>query len=331
MKKFLGYLVLGYFSLVSSSCNIDEDITTDLGKGEFYRARTAESKADWNKVYEYTPAPGQFINELKTGGFDGTQTTPEAAVAYAEARMSQTTADGTPNPIWVSLGGFGGYIVVGFDHSIDNSGGYDIGILGNSFSGSSEPGIVWVMQDENGNGLPDDTWYELAGSETGKAETIQNYAVTYYRPTEPKLPVKWTDNQGNSGEIDYLKQFHRQDYYYPLWIEADSYTLTGTRLEPRNYDASGNGTYWVNVEYDWGYADNFSPIDRLTDEDNAGASANANHFKISNAIDANGKHKELKYIDFVKVQVGVNAKSGWLGEVSTEVFGFYDYNIKKEL
>ena len=331
MKKFIGYLVLGYFSLVSSSCNIDEDITTDLGKGEFYRARTAESKADWNKVYEYTPAPGQFINELKTGGFDGTQTTPEAAVAYAEARMSQTTADGTPNPIWVSLGGFGGYIVVGFDHSIDNSGGYDIGILGNSFSGSSEPGIVWVMQDENGNGLPDDTWYELAGSETGKAETIQNYAVTYYRPTEPKQPVKWTDNQGNSGEIDYLKQFHRQDYYYPLWIEADSYTLTGTRLEPRNYDASGNGTYWVNVEYDWGYADNFSPIDRLTDEDNAGASANANHFKISNAIDANGKHKELKYIDFVKVQVGVNAKSGWLGEVSTEVFGFYDYNIKKEL
>jgi hypothetical protein len=25
----------------------------------------------------------------------------------------------------------------------------------------------------------------------------------------------------------------------------------------------------------------------------------------------------------------VNAKSGWLGEVSTEVFGFYDYNMKK--
>ena len=61
------------------------------------------------------------------------------------------------------------------------------------------------------------------------------------------------------------------------------------------------------------------------------AAANANHFRISDAIDANGNHKELKYIDFVKVQVGVNTKSGWLGEVSTEVFGFYDYNIKKEL
>jgi hypothetical protein len=86
------------------------------------------------------------------------------------------------------------------------------------------------MRDENGNSLPDDTWYELAGSETGKPETIQNYAVTYYRPSEPKQPVKWTDSQGNSGEIDYLIQFHRQDYYYPLWIEGDSYTLTGTRL-----------------------------------------------------------------------------------------------------
>ena len=297
--------------------------------GAFYRAKSAASKADWNKVYEYTPAPGQFINELKTGGFDGTQTTPEAAIAYAESRMSETYENGDPNPIWVSLGGFGGYIVVGFDHSIDNSGDYDLGILGNSFSGSSEPGIVWVMQDENGNGLPDDTWYELAGSETGKAETIQNYAVTYYRPSGAGMPVQWSDNLGNSGEIDYLKQFHRQDYYYPLWIEADSYTLTGTCLQARNYDASGNGTYWVNAEYDWGYADNFSPIDRLTNSDNAGAAANANHFKIANAIDFECKPIHLEFIDFVKVQVGVNAKSGWLGEVSTEVFGFYDYNMNR--
>ena len=297
--------------------------------GAFYRPQGGASKANWNKVYEYTPAPGQFINETKTGGFDGTQTTREAAIAYAEQRMSEVDRDGNPYPNWVSLGGFGGYIVVGFDHSIDNSGDYDLGILGNSFSGSSEPGIVWVMQDENGNGKPDDTWYELAGSETGKTETIQNYSVTYYRPSGPKMPVQWIDNLGNSGEIDYLTQFHRQDYYYPLWIESDNYTLTGTCLAPRNYDASGNGSYWVNAEYDWGYADNFSSIDRLTGDDNAAADANANHFKISNAIDFECQPIDLKFIDFVKVQVGVNTKSGWLGEVSTEVFGFYDYNMKK--
>jgi hypothetical protein len=305
-------------------------VITVYEKGVFYRAQNGTSKSNWNKVYEYTPAPGQFINELKTGGFNGTQTTPEAAIAYAEARMSTTYENGDPNPLWVSLGGFGGYIVVGFDHSINNSGDYDIGILGNSFNGSSEPGIVWVMQDENGNGLPDDTWYELAGSETGKAETIQNYSVTYYRPSGPEMPVQWTDNQGNSGEIDYLKVYHSQEYYYPLWIKEDSYTLTGTCLKARNYDASGKGTYWVNPHYDWGYVDNWSQIDRLTNETNANAEANANHFKISNAIDFEGKPIHLEFIDFVKVQVGINAKSGWLGEISTEVFGFYDYNMKKE-
>lgn len=313
-----------------------EDITishdfviTVYEEGAFYRTASSSSKADWNKVFDYTPAPGQFINELKTGGFDGTQTTREAAIAYAEARMGEVDRDGNPYPNWVSLGGFGGYIVVGFDHSISNSGDYDLGILGNSFSGSSEPGIVWVMQDENGDGQPNDTWYELAGSETGKATTIQDYAVTYYRPSGACMPVQWSDNLGNSGEIDYLTQFHRQDYYYPLWIEEDSYTLTGTCLEPRNYDASGNGSYWVNAEYDWGYADNFSPIDRMGEGDNSNAVANINYFKISNAIDFECQPINLEFIDFVKVQVGVNAKSGWLGEISTEVFGFYDYNMKK--
>lgn len=305
-------------------------VVTVYEEGAYYRQKSGASKADWTKVFDYTPAPGQFINELKTGGFDGTQTTKEAAIAYAEARMSKTNSDGTPNPVWVSLGGFGGYIVVGFDHSIDNSGDYDIAILGNSFDGSSEPGIVWVMQDENGNGEPDDTWYELAGSETGKAETVQEYSVTYYRPTGAQMAVQWIDNLGNSGEIDYLKQFHSQDYYYPLWIEEDSYTLTGTCLEPRNYDQSGNGSYWVNKHFDWGYVDNCSPIDRLTDDNNTGAGAIANHFKISNAIDFECEPIHLDYIDFVKVQVGVNAKSGWLGELSTEVIGFYDYNMKKE-
>ena len=324
MRNFLELLFMGLIAVgVCSSCNIDEYITDGKDYNTtHYRPATLTSSPYCTKVFEYTPAPGQFINETKTGGFDGMQTTPEAACAYAEARFK---AD-----IWVSLGGFGGYIVVGFDHSIDNTGGYDFAVLGNSFSGSSEPGIVWVMQDENGNGLPDDTWYELAGSESGKAETKRNYAVTYYRPSEPQQSVQWRDSEGNSGEIDYLKQYHRQDYYYPLWITADSYTLTGTCLEARNYDASSNGTYWVLPEYEWGYVDNFSPIDRLTDDENVNADINANHFKISNAIAASGAPKKLDYIDFIKVQVGLNSKSGWLGEVSTEVCGFYDYRLKSE-
>ena len=314
MRKYF-YLIVAI--AITSSCNSDDVITEELE--DHYRAKTETSVAEQTIIFEYTPAPGQFINETKTGGFDGNQTTPDAAVAYATQRMKEKN--------FVSLGGFGGYIVVGFDHSIDNTGNYDFGVEGNSFKGSSEPGIVWVMQDKNGNGKPDDTWFELKGSETGKETTVRNYAVTYYRPAEPQQPVKWTDNLGNEGEVDYLKQFHKQDYYYPLWITADSYTLTGTCLEARNYDQSGNGSYWVQAEYDWGYADNFSEIDRLSDGNNANAAVNANYFKISNAIDEKGNPVDLKYIDFIKLQTGCNTKSGWLGENSTEVFGFFDYSM----
>ena len=281
-----------------------------------YRPKTDNSSANWNKVYEYTPAPGQFINEKKTGGFNDTQTTPQAAIAYAETRLSSNN--------WVSLGGFGGYIVVGFHHSIDNTDGYDFGVLGNSFSGSSEPGIVWVMQDENGDGLPNDNWYELLGSDTESASTIKNYAVTYYRPSGEQMSVQWTDNQGNSGKIDYLKTFHNQDFYYPNWINENSYTLRGTRLTAHNYDKSGNGSNWILPEYDWGYVDNFSSTDRTS------TNSKANRFDISNAIDVNGNLVEMDFIDFVKVQTAVNSKSDWLGEMSTEVVGFFDYSMKKE-
>ena len=80
--------------------------------------------------------------------------------------------------------------------------------------------------------------------------------------------------------------------------------------------------------YDWGYADNFGE-DRLSDDENAGAGAMKTYFKIENAVDGNGEPANLAYIDFVKVQTGVNVKAGWLGENSTEVFGFTDENLNQ--
>lgn len=285
-------------------------------EGRYYRPGGSGNSHLCNKVYEFLPAPGQFVNEYYTAA------NMEEACKYAEERMAQTA--------YVSLGGFGGYITVGFDHSIDNDGDWNIAVTGNAFDGSSEPGIIWVMQDENGNGMPDDTWYELKGSEYGKAETDQDYAVTYYRPSAPGMSVSWRDNRGESGTVEYLGAFHKQDYYYPAWVESDTYILRGTCLKARNYDQSGNGTYWVNPHYDWGYADNFSPTDRLTENDNYNAAPADNHFKISNAVTFDGQPANLRYIDFVKIQVGVNAKSGWLGELSTEVFGVKDFNMLKQ-
>jgi hypothetical protein len=214
--------------------------------------------------------------------------------------------------------------VLGFDHSIANDGSYNFQVIGNSFAGSSEPGIVWVMQDENGDGQPNDTWYELKGSEYGKPETIQDYEVTYYRPRSPQMPVAWTDNDGHAGTIDRIGS-HSQDYYYPLWVKEDAYTLHGTRLK----DRTQQGALWTNGHFDWGYADNYSPVDRLTNDINYNADANANHFKISDAVRFDRQPANLQYIDFIKVHTGVNVKAGVLGENSTEVFGARDYNLVK--
>ena len=305
MKRLFAILFVALLVVLFPSCNIDEE----------YNETQPASKAEWSKVYEYMPAPGQFINDTTPSGsgFDSTHTTHEKAIEYAESRLTKKS--------FVSLGGFGGYIVVGFDHDVVNAAKYDFEIIGNPNPSSSEPGVVWVMKDENENGLPDDTWYELAGSETGKAETIQNYAVTYYRPSAPKMAVQWKDNQDNSGEISYLEDHHNQDHYYPAWIKEDSYTLTGTCLKARSYDDSGDGSHWINPYFDWGYADNFSPEDFTTKD-------KSNKFDISNAIDANGTKVELAYINFVKVQCAINFQCGWIGEVSTEVCGFKDLNFE---
>ena len=293
---------------INSPIEVKHSFTIEvIEEGKYRRERTSESMGVFSQIVEYMPAPGQFIGETKTGGFTGEELTAEDAIQYAERRLRTNN--------FVSLGAFGGYIVVTFDHSVENISGADIAIMGNSFDGSSEPGVVWVMQDENGNGEADDTWYELRGSETGKGITIQEYEVTYFRPISPGMPVGWTDNLGGSGTIDYLSSFHHQPWYYPTWITADSYTLRGTRLEARNYDKSGNGSSWVLPAYDWGYVDNASTTD---------CNDGVNSIDIDNAIDINGKPITLEYVDFVKVQSAVQSKSGWLGEVSTEVMNIYE-------
>ena len=102
-------------------------------------------------VDEYRPAPGQFVNTL-----------PAYEQGDDAACMAQKCTESLANNqrSMVCLGGYGGYITFHFDHSIANvQGQADVLILGNSnFENNSEPGIVMVSKDENGNGLPDDTW-----------------------------------------------------------------------------------------------------------------------------------------------------------------------------
>lgn len=305
-------------NIVRGVATLSAEIVVHAFADEEQRRRPASvaSSRFQHAVYEFLPAPGQLVGEKTEAGYTGNERTHEDAVAYAAGRLEARS--------YVSLGGFGGYLIVGFDHSIARmESGYDFSIEGNAFDTSSEPGVVWVMQDVNGNGEPDDEWYELRGSETGKEGTVSGYAVTYYRPAGRGMDVQWTDSEGRSGTVEYRGEFHDQDFYYPAWA-ADTYTLRGTLLESRNMvDDRG---FWINRPYEWGYADNYGS-DCLAGGDAMDGKGQSNGFRIANAMQPDGTPVELKYIDFVKVQVGVNAKSGPLGEVSTEVFSFADLSI----
>jgi hypothetical protein len=294
------------------------------------RAQTASPYI--SHVYEYRPAPGQFTNDMPA--YDAGDTDEDM-----RRKAEECLADNAKE--LVSLGGYGGYIVFGFDHEVENVAGQsDFKILGNAFyananpnpgasreGGSCEPGIVMVSRDENGNGQPDDQWYELAGSEYHQPETIHHYEITYYRPDEnkPRTPdmsypalndttyIRWTTNGHGNGYL-YRNVYHPQPYY-PQWIADESMVFTGTKLANNYVDESGNGRYYVQYAYPLGYADNHPNNDRRS------------NFDIGWAIDTVGHPVHLSGIQFVKVYTGVNQYCGWLGETSTEILGAQDLHL----
>lgn len=276
-----------------------------------------------NKVLAYRPAPGQFMNTSTTAYEKGFSA--EDVRRKAEEKLKD------PYLCLLSLGGFGGSIVVGFDHTVPNiSGAYDFKIYGNAsydsfgtltgaLGGSSEPGIVLVSKDVNGNGLADDEWYELKGSEYDSKHTIKDYAITYHRPASPLSSVKWTDNQGNTGYV-YRNETHTKNDYYPAWIEEDEMTFYGSRLKDNavNEPRPGMPEHWVGYCYAYGYADNHP-------NDEKGAL-----FKIDWAVDKEGRSVKLDGIDFVKIYTAVNQYCGWMGEISTEVQAVEDLHFAKK-
>jgi hypothetical protein len=273
-----------------------------------------------SRIIEYKPAPGQFINQEGIG-------TPEAAQSIV----------GGLNGL-VSLGGFGGYIIVGFDHTIwndpNNPYGVDFTIVGNAMPNSSEPGIVMVMRDTNGNGIPDDgEWYELKGSNYDQPSTIHNYTITYKNPkSDVAADIPWTDNTDKSGTLKKVTE-HKQPYYplpeiFPDYPQ-DEVSFTGTLID---LDIDEDNPKYIRLpELAYGYADNhpfsgwaspFLPDDPKTVGILEGNGGDA--FDIDWAVDKNDQPVYLEGIDFIKIYTAVNANVGWLGEVSTEVRAVID-------
>ena len=296
------------------------------------------------KVLDYMPAPGQFTNKL-----------PKYDDGDTQEIMNQKVLNtiGNNNKGMITLGGYGGYVVVGFDHTIVNQPNKrDFRVSGNSFysaanpdsgapdGGSCEPGIIMVAYDANKNGAPDDDeWYEIAGSShddvtlepwyqkaTDNGNDVNFYfndfELTYTKP-ENLTPaagtdefvnyIPWRDNKDGEGFIP-KNAYHAQSWF-PGWVTTNEITFRGSRLPQNGIDESGQGSYFVLYKFRYGYADN----ETNTKDESA--------IDISWAVNSEGQRINLPGVDFIKVYCGVNQSNGWLGECSTEITSVEDLHI----
>ena len=279
-------------------------------------------------IFDFEPAPGMFANDVYKDGFK-----KEDVVRTALGRINETNVG-----YQLDLGGFGGSIIVGFDHTVVNvSGQNDFKIYGGDLTDKANPpapGIIYVAYDKNGNGKPDeDEWYEIIGSQHTKANTIKNFKITYHKKAVG-VPVvvsgpndMFSDREhifceNNSPETYYMPKSKSKKEYYPLWATQTSVTYEGTRLNVDFVTARpGQTTLWNFTPPEWGYANAVNP-----------------DIDIDWAVDKNGNKANLPGINFIKVVNCVSEPMGLCHQQSsmaTKFAGAGDlhllkkYNLKK--
>ncbi len=286
------------FSIAMSSCS------NDLGIDNALVLSTNQSPYI-SKVFNYQYGPGQH-----------------ASLIPADEKCEDFIGEPWKNgKSYTSLGGWGGYIIAGFDHAVSNTNGPDIAVFTQP-SVASEPGVVFVMEDTNSDGLPNDgPWLEIKGSEYSNPETIHNYQVSYYKPDGTGF-VTWKDNQGKEGKL--VPEFGNATWWWSGYGDKTSISFSGVRLPDAYFNGSKDPAiqFWSTRLglFKFGYAEcynneDYNPI------------LKANFLDISSAVDASGIPANLSKINFIKVQSGVFQIGGWLNEISTEISGAADIHL----
>ena len=290
-------------------------------------------------VVSYVPAPGQFINGEVSDG---------SSFNDPSAALGPPTGGGLVSPDnsgVVTLGGFGGEIVLGFDETVEddplNPMGIDAIVYGNAFwVGSSgevrwaEAGVIEISLDVNRNGLADDAWYVIPGSDIDGENPLGVFEV-----------MVWDDDPGTA-----VPPLDVSLYPDPLLYPGigSSYETGGFRL-PLVFDGLTLSNAASDepgvVERYWGYAD-VSPTLELGDVDAdgvvedagvdpgvfytrpdnryevgvSGGSGGGDGFDIGEAVDpATGERAGLRGFDFVRIRTASGVAVGVFGEKSVEV------------
>ncbi len=206
----------------------------------------------------YLPAPGQFINNPDYNDANKALGSPVGGGTFAPDNSSI-----------VSLGGFGGQLVLAFDHDVQDSPANPMGLDAIVFSntlwvGSSsqlhwtEPATIEIMPELGGNSTPgNDTgekWYVIPGSDLTDASNFR------------------TENWQRTGGTQPPNAYPG----YTGW--PDSYDTAAHELSPTYQTINGINGVFVNPNFEdsdpnnddeegfWGYAE-YTPTLKLGDRD----------------------------------------------------------------
>lgn len=270
------------------------------------------------RVIEYTPSPGQnTANPLFND--------PSRAVGPPVGGGTV----GANNTKVVTLGGFGGSITLGFDHSIlnrpptgTNPAGADFIVFGNSFWAGgnpdlrwAEPGVIEVSRDDNGNGLADDAWHVIRGTHlpaspqdaVATVELAGGVQRTGYLLSDPLFLGVVLSNPAAGG----VQGVYGYADCSPTLALGD---LDGDNLPDR-----------PDIDPAWQYTLPSDP--RRTDS--APFSGGGDAVDIAWAVAPDGTPSGLDRIDFIRIRTGVHAARNVLGEVSTEVCGIAEVRSRR--
>jgi len=294
----------------------------------FAMTPNAHAQSDFaSTVVSYTPAPGQLVNN--------------ASFNDPGRALGPPVAGGTiapDNTSLVTLGGFGGAITLAFDHTVlddpHNTLGLDFIVFGNAFwsggnpnSSFAEPGTIEISLDTNNDGVANDPWFLIPGSNLPTtAQTVQSQEWDNDPQTPlPPATIAWYPTGAPSPMTTF-------GFLLPAPLDPGAWgyadlsptlilgDLTGANGSPGD-NSLNNPEDNPAIDPAEFYTVPDDPFTVGVDPNSGGGDA----LDIAWAIDANtGASANLAGFDFVRITTAVNATLGPLGEVSTEIDAIAD-------